>query len=31
MVLFSDKAHPLRVWEPVVVEPVVSQAVPEEA
>ena len=32
MVLFSDKeAHPLRVWEPVVVEPVVSQAAPEEA
>ena len=32
MVLFSDKeAHPLTVWEPVVVELVVSQAAPEEA
>ena len=32
MVLFSDKeAQPLRVREPVVVEPVVSQAAPEEA
>ena len=32
MVLFSDKeAQPLRVKEPVVVEPVVSQAAPEEA
>ena len=32
MVLFSDKeAQPLRVREPVVVEPVVSRAAPEEA
>ena len=32
MVIFSDKeAQPLRVREPVVVEPVVSQAAPEEA
>ena len=32
MVLFSDKeAQPLRVREPVIVEPVVSQAAPEEA
>ena len=32
MVLFSDKeAQPLRVREPVVVEPVVSWAAPEEA
>ena len=32
MVLFSDKeAQPLRVREPVVVEPVVSQEAPEEA
>ena len=32
MVLFSDEeAQPLRVREPVVVEPVVSRAAPEEA
>ena len=32
MVLFSDKeAQPLRVREPVIVEPVVSPAAPEEA
>ena len=31
MVLFSDKAHPLRAREPVIVEPVVSPAAPEEA
>ena len=32
MVIFSDEeAQPLRVREPVVVEPVVSQAAPEEA
>ena len=32
MILFSDKeAKPLRVREPVVVEPVVSPVVPEEA